>query len=183
MMMLDTNQWLTLLVGLSGVLSSVVIAVLAYSLNRQAQRAQTERAVSESYNLLMNFRSDYPEVLKLGRLWTVGCFSAIYRQATQEEKLWVSYYTYAELCLSFVNAVLYGWKSHLLDRDAYEGQYKPLIKLVLTEHDPFIRTMLPEGKYVSSYIKEFRVHLESEGWDWKTMHLALANEVDATKSQ
>ncbi len=180
--MTDVNQWLTLLVGLSGVLSSAVIAVLAYSLNRQAQRAQMERAVSESYTQLMDFRSSHPEVMKLARSWKVEYFGAVYRQATDGERLWVFYYTYAELCLSFVNAVLYAWKSHLLDHHAFEGHYKPLIKLILTEHNPFIASMLPEGKYLSSYIKEFRTQLEKEGWDWIDMHNALAGLTVQSKS-
>jgi hypothetical protein len=113
--MTGLNEWLSLFVGLMGVLSSGVIAYLAYSLNRQAQRAQTAKEISDSYAALMHFRAEHPHVLKSARHWRETCFKAIYNQTTKEDEQRVLYYTYAEFCISFCNAVLYARKSRLLD--------------------------------------------------------------------
>jgi type II secretory pathway pseudopilin PulG len=177
--MLDLKDWLTLLIAITGVLTSGIIAYLAYSLNRQAERAQTQRAINDSYNRLIAFRSEHPDALRLSQLWTEKNFDAIYAQATPEDKSWVHYYTYAELCISFINAVLYGRKSRLLDKDVYEAQYKPLIKLQLTEHDPLISGLLKSNKYVSHYIKEFRDEAEQEGWNWAEMRAQLTGSQKA----
>ncbi len=178
--MLDVNQWLTLFVGLSGVLSSAVIAVLAYSLNRQAHRAQADRAISESYNRLVDFRTEHPEVMRLSRLWKLHRFTTIYTEASEEAESWIHYYTYVELGVSFVNAVLYGQKTHLLDRHAYEGHYEPLVKLILTEHHPFFVSLLPASPYISSYIKNFIADQERKGWSWGDRHLALVEMISKT---
>lgn len=176
--MQDLKDWLTVIVALTGVLSSGVIAYLAYSLNRQAERAQTQRSISESYDRLIKFRSDHPEVLQLSQHWNDACFDLIYTQEKDEDINWVYYYTYAELCFSFINAVLSGRKSRLLDKGVYESQYKPLVKLLLTEHNPLVSSLLVNGKFISSYIKEYRYELEKAGWNWSEMHRQLINRPD-----
>lgn len=167
--MTTLTEWLAVSVALLGVLSSSVIAYLVYRLTRQAQYAEMQREIGHLYEQLMDFRTAHPEVLRLSRRWEEACFAAIYRQASEEDKEWALYYTYTELCFSFTNAVLYGRKIHLLDRYAYEGHYRPLLKLLLTEHYPYVTSVVP-GKYVSSFISDFVRELEKEGWDWAKMH-------------
>jgi hypothetical protein len=174
--MQDFKDWLTLIVAITGVLSSGVIAYLAYSLNRQAERAQTQRSISDSYKKLIDFRSQHPEVMQLSHLWTDECFEKIYAQPNDENTRWVIYYTYAELCFSFISAVLYGKKSRLLDNRLFEAEYKSLVKLLLTENNTLISSLLPQAKYISSYIIEFRQELEKEGWDWSEMHQELIGQ-------
>jgi hypothetical protein len=67
------------------------------------------------------------------------------------------------VCISFCNAVLSARRSHLLNRHAYEGQYKPLVKLLMTEHAPLVASLLSSGKYISAYIKDFYQDVASEG--------------------
>jgi hypothetical protein len=174
--MTDLRDWLTLVVAITGVISSGVIAYLAYSLNRQAERAQTQRTISDSYKKLIDFRSQHPEVMQLSHRWTDECFEKIYAQPDDENIRWVFYYTYAELCFSFISAVLYGKKSNLLDSRLFEAEYKPLVKLLLTENDPLVAGLLPQAKYISTYIKEFHQELEKEGWDWSKMHRELIGQ-------
>lgn len=173
-----STEWLALLVALLGVVTSGVIGYLVYSSNRQAQHAEMQREIGHFYDKLMDFRAAHPEVLKLSRQWNESCFSRIYSQVTDEDKAWVHYYTYAELCCGFANSVLYGYKIHLLDKLAYENHYQPLIKLLLTEHYPYLMT-ITQGKYISSHIRNFMSQLEHEGWDWKAMHLRLASSTQA----
>jgi len=172
----DFRDWLTLIIAMTGVISSGVIAFLAYSLNRQAERAQTQRAISDSYKKLIDYRSQHPEVMHLSHLWKDECFERIYAQPTDENTRWVLYYTYAELCFSFISAVLYGKKSKLLDKRLFEAEYKPLVKLLLTENHPLVVALLPQAKYISLFIKEFHQELETEGWDWAAMHRELIGQ-------
>lgn len=174
--MQDLKDWFTLIVAITGVLSSGVIAFLAYSLNRQAEHAQTQRSISDSYQRLIDFRSQHPEVMQLSHLWTNECFEKLYAHPKTENTRWVYYYTYVELCFRFISAVLYGKKSKLLDKGLFEAEYKPLVKLLLTENDPLVASLLPQAKYISSYIKAFRLELEKEGWDWSKMHRELIGQ-------
>jgi hypothetical protein len=66
----------------------------------------------------------------------------------------------------------------MLNQHAYEGQYKPLVKLLMTENDPFIVSLLISGKYISAYMKDFRLEMENAGWDWERMHVELVGSGD-----
>jgi len=172
--MSGVNAWLATAVAWMGLVSSAIIGFLAYSLNRQAQRWQTQQSMDGLYSKLMDYRSAHPQVMPLSRQWEPRCFETLYHPETEEDKRWVLYYTYAEMCISFCNAVLSARRSRLVNRHAYEGQYKPLIKLLLTEHAPLIADLLHSGKYISAYMKEFYQELEREGWNWAKMHAELA---------
>jgi len=88
---LELRDWLTLFVGLLGVFSSAAIAYLVYTLNRQTNKAQVDKAIADSYNQAMDFRADHPNVLKHSRLWNVNRFAQIYTQAKEEDEDWVHY--------------------------------------------------------------------------------------------
>lgn len=168
------NDWLASAVALIGVASSGVLAYLAYWLNRQAQRNQAHKEIADLYDKVLVFRAEHPALLRLSRLWTADRFRAMYVQESSDDRSWAAYTAYVELCISFCNAALHGWKDHHLDRGAYEGRFKPLVKLLLTENYPLISGMLASGKYISSYIKEFVRELEeNEHWDWAKMHQDL----------
>ena len=170
------SEWVAAAAALVGVVSSGVIAYLAYWLNRQAQRNQAQKEIADLYDKVLLFRTEHPALLRLCRLWTPDRFRAIYVQESTEDQLWATYTAYVELCISFCNAVLHGWKDHHMDRGAYEGRFKPLVKLLLTENYPLISGMLASGKYISAYIKEFVRELEEvEHWDWAKMHEELAS--------
>jgi hypothetical protein len=125
---------LSLVIAVTGVLTSALLALMAYVLNRQSQRASIHRSIGDLYEKLMDFRAAHPEVMALVRKWNDGYFASIYGQNKPKDKQWVIYYTFAELGLGFSNTVLYGRKNKSLDRHAYDNHYKPLIRLLLTEH-------------------------------------------------
>ena len=166
------SEIFSLIVAFTGVVTSALLAYLAYSLNRQSQRTAIHRSIGDLYEKLMNFRTDYPEMMQFCHQWTEDCFNFVYHQTSAEDRQWALYYTYAELIIDFSNTVIYGRKSHLLDRKAYENHYKPLVKLLLTEHYPFISSIIT-GPYLSSFIKDFVKELEKEGWDWSKRHRTL----------
>jgi hypothetical protein len=163
---------LAVAVALLGVFCSVAVALLAYSFSRQSQRAEMQREIGHLYDRVVDFRTDHPEVLVLSRSWSEAAFSALYRQGSDQDRAWTIYYNYAELCCGFCNAVLYGRWIGLLDQHAYDRQYKLLVKLLLTEHYPYIQSVF-HGKYLSPQIIEFVHRMEKEGWDWSAMHAAL----------
>ena len=163
-------ETLSILVAVTGVFTSAFLAYLAYSLNRQSQRTALHRSIGDLYGTLMKYRADYPEVMGLCNKWTPKCFDYIYRQKTKQDRLWVNYYTYAELVVSFCNTVLYGRKARLLDNVAYDHHYKLLVKMLINEHHPFISNVM-NGPYLSDLIKEFMRTMEKEGWDWNENHI------------
>lgn len=178
-----SNEALSLVVAVTGVLTSALIAYLAYSLNRQSQRTAIHRSIGDLYEKLMDFRSDHPEVMSLAGQWNDDCFKSMYSQSSPKDKQWVIYYAFAELVLSFSNTVLYGYKSKALDAYAYENHYKPLIRLLLTEHYPFMQCV-KDGPYLSLLVKRFLTETENEGWDWQERrHILTAQKPPRQKGK
>jgi hypothetical protein len=167
-------EWLVPGVSVLGALSSGIFALVSLLMTRRMQRAEIHREISILYDRLMEVRLAHPEMLDLSRTWTSGNLERIYHQTSAEDREWARYYTYVELCLGFCNAVLYARSERHLPRDAYEGQYEPLVKLLLTEHYPILRELLEAGgEYISLYVKELRRELGQAGWDWESRHAAL----------
>jgi hypothetical protein len=160
------SNWLSTIIAVTGVLTSGLLAYLAYSLNRQSQRASIHRSLGNMYEELMRFRVEHPEVMRLSSDWNDDCFHAIYHQKTKTDRFWVVYYSFAELICDFSNTVLYGWDSHSLDKCAYKNHYEPLVRLLLTEHYPFIKTTI-DGPYLSTLIKKFVREEARRGWNWE----------------
>jgi len=167
-------EWLVPVVSVLGAASSGVFALASLLLTRRMQRAEIQREISALYDRLMEVRLDHPEMLELGHTWTPGNLERVYRQRSAEDREWARYYTYVELCLGFCNAVLYARSKKLLSRDAYAGQYEPLVKLLLTEHCPILRDLLHSGgMYLSTQLKRLWHESQEHGWDWESRHTAL----------
>lgn len=175
-------DWLSIYIAIIGTIISALLAYLSYSLNRQSQRASMQRSIEDIYDKMVDYRAEHPEVIRLCCRWNQSIFDAIYRQLNEEEVQWVNYYNYVELVSGFLNAVLYGRKIRLLDRPAYEGHYKPLAKLLVTENYPYFLSIL-DYPYLSSFIKGFISDLESEGWDFSEKHKKLIGSVSQAEPQ
>ncbi len=169
------TESLSLVIALTGILTSAFLALLAYTLNRQSQRTAIHRSIGDLYEKLMDFRAAHPEVMSLAGVWNDTRFNAMYFQPFPKDQKWVVYYSFAELMLSFSNTVIYGRKSRALDKYAYEKHYKPLIRLLLTEHYPFIQSVR-DGAYLSPLIKEFLAESEKEGWNWQERREILTGD-------
>ena len=171
------SDLLSIIIAVTGVVTSGLLAYLAYSLNRQSQRAAIHRSLGNIYEQLMRFRTEHPGVMGMSGDWTEKCFHTLYFQKGKTGHRWVVYYTYAELVLDFSNTVLYGWKSHILERRAYEQHYKPLVRLLLTEHYPFIKTAI-NGPYLSALVRDFVHEEEQRDWNWEKRRQSLVGEGD-----
>ena len=165
-------EWLALGVTFLGVMLSSVLAYLVYTSGRQSQRAEAARAIGNLYDKMMDFRAQHPEVLAMSRSWSVDCFERIYHQDEARDREWTHYYTYVELCCGFVNAVLDSREAGLLRQVTYRKHYRSLVRLILTEHYPYLMSANQE-KYLSQYIGEFLKKEAAEGWDWAEMHRVL----------
>jgi hypothetical protein len=170
------SNWLSTIIAVTGVLTSGLLAYLAYSLNRQSARANIQRSIGILYDQLLNFRAAHPEVMRLCYLWKRENYDNVYRQANEEDRQWTVYYTYTEYICGFVNAVLYGRKNRLLDHLAYYDHYEPLVKLLLTEHYPYINSSM-QNVYISSFIREYVQQEKKDGWNWEERHKALIGPV------
>ena len=170
------SSWLSIYIAIIGTILSALLAYLTYSLNKQSQRASMQRSIEDLYDGMVKYRAAHPEVLKLCYGWNEACFDAVYRQHNAREEQWVVYYTYVELVSGFINAVLYGRKTKLLDNHAYLGHYQPLVKLLVTEHYPYFLSVL-QGPYISTFIKEFVEESKKEAWDFEARHKKLIGKV------
>ena len=163
--MTDITANISAIVAVVGAIVSVVFGLIAVH-----SRAQKE--VGDLYDQMVKFRTEHPEVLRLSRSWTHDCWSKVYIQSNSDDVSWVTYYNFLELCLGYCNTVLLS--QHWLSRSSYLNHHKPLIKLLLTEHNPIIEDLLQESVYISPFIEKFRKELEQEGWNWREQHMKLA---------
>jgi hypothetical protein len=67
------NAWLATAVAWIGLVSSAIIGYLAYSLNRQAQRSQTQQSVGELYGKLIMLRCASASAMRCYRREEVTC--------------------------------------------------------------------------------------------------------------
>lgn len=156
-----------------GAIVSVVGAIISVTFGLISVRAQAQKEVEVLYDQMVKFRTEHPEVLSLSRRWTHGLWHRVYVQTEPADREWVIYYSFVELCLGYCSAVLFS-KSRL-GKASYEYHHKPLVKLLLTEHNPIIEDLLREGKYISPHVKRFREELQSQGWNWQKEHTKLAS--------
>ncbi len=175
--MTDTTL-LSIVIAIVGVISSTAVGFLAYNLSRQSQHATIHRAIGDVYSKMVDFRVEHPDVLKLSSKWNTSCFELLYRQQTKADRQWGIYYTYVELCLDFCNMVLYGRKARALDRLSYEEHYEPLVRMILTEHYPFVLDAM-SGAYLSKMIREYIVAAEKNGWGWLEKRKLLTGTTSA----
>jgi hypothetical protein len=176
------SDWLSIYIAVMGIVISGLLTYLSYSLNRQSQKASTQRSIDGLYDEMIKYRTAHPEVLRLCYRWNKDSFDAVYRQLNAEEIQWVIYYNYVEIVCGFLNAVLHGRKNRLLDHHAYESHYKSLVKLLVTEHYPYFLVVL-KGPYISALIREFIRDLKGEGWDFSEKHKILIGAVFQSELQ
>jgi len=148
-------------------IASVIVSTTSFFYVRKSQKTSVYQHVSGLYDKLVGFRIDHPEVLSLSRRWDQEKMVKVYRPTSDEDKDWARYFTYVELCIGYCNAVLHARNKKFMEKDDYLNQHEPLMKLLLTEHNPLIESLVIEKEFISKYIQDFRKDLEEKGWNWK----------------
>jgi hypothetical protein len=75
--------------------------------------------------------------------------------------------------------VRYAKQRGLIDKMAFEAQHGPLVKLVITEHWPFLADLLVQRKYISKLIADYVEEQRAAGWSWLEEHRMIASLPDA----
>ena len=156
-------------------LIGVMVATVGLAITILTTWAQAEKEAADLYDQMVRVRVEHPFVMALSRRWSPGTFAKVYGEGQESEPDWTIYYSYVELCLSYCNAVLVARRGWRMNRASFTHHHGSLIKLIMTEHNPIIEDLLKEGKFVSRYVKEFRVKLTAAGWDWREEHRKLAD--------
>ncbi len=155
-----------------GATVAVIGAIVSVTFGLIAVRSQAQKEVGDLYDQMVKFRTEHPEVLRLSRHWTHDCWPKIYSQSDAGDAEWVTYYSFVELCLGYCNTVLFS--RGRMSRASYRNHHKPLVKLLLTEHNPIIEDLLLEQEYISPSVKDFREEMERGGWNWQEQYDKLA---------
>mgnify|MGYP001228348923 CR=1 FL=1 len=170
------------IVGAFVSVSSAVVAVIFGWLSirnaRLSTYAQTENEVETIYSNMVDFRVSHPVVMSLSRAWKPDKFSSVYNQGDEtDDSQWVTYYSYAELCIGYCNMVLAAWYQGRMEKSSFLDHHRPLVKLLLTENYPLVENLISTGgKYLSNHIQSFVAEMSSEGWNWEQEHKLLAEE-------
>jgi hypothetical protein len=162
-------------VSLIGAVISTVFGIVAHRQSKASQFAAAESEIGNLYDNLMEFRATHPEVLPATRSWTSDKIANVYRQDSDEDRLWATYYSYVELCIGYCNSVLANRELDRLRAESYEGQHEKLVKLLLTENAPIIADFVAEGKYVSRYLLDVWNTYELGEWNWLEEHNLLTS--------
>ena len=97
------------------------------------------------------------------------------RRADPDADTVIRYYTYVDMGLEFCNTALSAFAEGHVSRRVYEGHYRPLVRLFLTENYPQVRSALP-GPYLSTFVRDELRAARDEGWDWALQHQRLCGE-------
>ncbi len=141
-----TPEVLAALIAAIAAVSSVIVSLIAVRRSKKNKISSIYTDISERYDNLIRFRTQHPQVLPLSRKWETRFLKSMYYPVTDEDKQWVIYFTYVELCIGYCSSVLMARANKLLDGDSYENQYLPLVRLLLTEHAPIIGGLVNEKK-------------------------------------
>ncbi len=68
------------------------------------------------------------------------------------------------------------WKDECFEKIYAQPDDENTRWVFLTENYPLIARLLPQAKYISTYILDFYQVLEIEGWDWQKMHRELIGQ-------
>ncbi len=159
---------------------SLVIAWIQARQGADTQRAQSQQDVSAKYDKMIDYRLQHPEVLSLACRWRKENWDAVYDQKTDEDRAWAYYYGYIELVTTYCGAALYARSKHWLDREAYESEHEPLIRLLLVEHYPILHEIARPSGYVNNYLVDHIAALQQRGWDWAGEHRRYMNLMEQT---
>ena len=162
---------------------SLTVAVAQLRLGRASHRTQVQQDITAKYDRMVDYRLRRPDIMSLARRWTSDCFGLIYDHDGPDSDSWAIYYGYVELVTFYCNAVLYAKAHGLIDRDLYESQHEPLIKLLLAEHYPILSEIVRPDGYVTEYLVDHVGKLRKSGWNWEGAYLGLAGQADGTKKR
>lgn len=157
-------------VSLLAAAGAICLGIINFRLARSIKQAEVRIRINQQYDRLIEFRTSHPEVLKLSGLWTSSSLTKIYKQSSCDDLQWAIYYSYVELCLSFCNSALNGLKRGLYDQEAFEDHFKRLVRLVLTENEPFVSELINQKGFVPRSVLEFFRAEKEAGWNWKEEH-------------
>lgn len=146
-------------------IASLWVGILNWRQSRRSYGSTVHARIEDLYDRLVDYRLKHPEVFRLSRSWQPACIAKIYSQSDDEEKTWVVYFGYVELCVSFCNATLHARNRGLLDSVIYRDQLEPLVKLLVTEHLPAIKQITDEG-FASKTLVQFIAEMRQRGWNW-----------------
>ena len=161
------------------VLAAIVSAAFSlsnYLFSKKIKKIEAEKDIGSIYDMLIDYRLKHPEVLALSRKWEPDFIEKIYSQKSADDKQWVIYYGYIELCIGYCNAVLYYNSTGLLEKAAYELHHEPLVKLLVTEHFPIIYGLAKEEKYVSPNINKY-IESKKNEWDWEKEYQSITEPI------
>ena len=94
--------------GLLGAISTIVLGIVAFGLSRRASRYSAQRAIGDLANTMAHMRSDHPEIMATGRHWKTSDMAILYgRRETANTSAIVRYYSYVDVGLEFCNTALH----------------------------------------------------------------------------
>jgi len=159
--------------GIASIVVSIIYVFSSIS-NKNSSRLSLAQKASDSYNLMVTYRFKYPEVLRFSKLWEEENWAKIYLQKEKEDISWVHYYSYTELCLDYCNSILIARNEKIFDKKRFKNHHEKLLKLIITEHYPIIKSMVNAEKFISPMIGEFIQEYEKKyGWNWEEEHRKL----------
>lgn len=172
------NADMAALAAIVAVASAIVAAAVSVWTARQTRKTEqiaAYRSVHELYDKMVQLKLENPDFLVHARDWDAAKMRCVYTAEDPEHSVWSRYYTFAELCIGFCNAVLQAHECRLMGNQDYEKQWERLVRLVVTEHFPVMSGFLAEGPYLSQYLRDYIGTMESEShWDWRQQHRALS---------
>lgn len=157
--------------AIAGVLGVLLGLGLTWLMARRAERVEAYRAINAAYDRVLDLRTAHPELASLNWQWSSECWGHVYAHGRDADARWARYYVLVESCLAFANAVLSARDEGTLSKRAYQGQWRPLVDLILVEHYPIVASM-EAAPYLSTYVRGF-LRRTRPPEEWRARHERL----------
>lgn len=166
----------SVVIASASAIAAFVSWMYARNERKLAQQTDAYRAVSDYYAKIIELKLGEPRYLVCARDWNPKRMQSIYKLEGDSDELWARYYTYVEVCIGCVNAILQAHDRKLMGDGEFEKQWEPLARLIVAEHYPIIASFSREVKkdedqYLSAYLRGYLAKRAPE--EWQKKHDAL----------
>ena len=162
-------------IGVVGVLSTVVLGLVAQRLSSTNQRYQARRTIGDLHSSMAHLRCEYPAIKTVCAHWDDLHSRRMYDDADPvAQALLVRYEAYVDIGLEFCNTALGARAKGVLHKDDFVHQYQPLVRLFVAENWPFIRHALG-NPYLSAFVRREIQARQAAGFDWQAAHLDITS--------
>ena len=131
------------------IIVTIFALILSHYFYWKSVNAQSFSRIGDTYDKIVEYRLQHPEVLAIAKQWKKGDLNKI-----DSDSEIAKYYSYGELCIGFCDNCLYHQRSKLMSKKTFNDYYSGLMNLVAEENRYYFDEIVKKP-YCSKAFKEW----------------------------